>query len=362
MNIRVLAVTINPDRPTTESFIGLHRSGIDITVICNIQFPYYQKLIDAGIPTLDINLTKNITFKTVLALRKEMAIGEYDIAHTYNNSGLTSALIASFGLPIKIVAYRGIVGNVNYFDPISWMRFLNPRIDRIICVCDAIRDYFLNMKPRFLRMPRNRPVTIYKGHKLDWYQESPKDLAEFGVPDNSFVVGCVANSRPRKGIEYLVEAIALLPKDINVCLLLVGHMKGYKLDKAINNSLEKHRIYLPGFCDNAPTISASCDVFCLPSVKREGLPRAVIEAMAYGVPAIVTDSGGSPELVQNGKSGIVIPVRNAKAIADSIEKLYRDPEFKKSLGMNAKKRIDVHFDNDETVKQTINVYRDLLSV
>ena len=158
-----------------------------------------------------------------------MAIGEYDIAHTYNNSGLTSALIASFGLSIKIVAYRGIVGNVNYFDPISWMRFLNPRIDRIICVCDAIRDYFLNMKPRFLRMPRNRPVTIYKGHKLDWYQESPKDLAEFGVPDNSFVVGCVANSRPRKGIEYLVEAIALLPKDINVCLLLVGHMKGSKL-------------------------------------------------------------------------------------------------------------------------------------
>ena len=135
-----------------------------------------------------------------------------------------------------------------------------------------------------------------------------------------------------------------------------------KLEKAINNSLEKHRIYLPGFCDDAPTISASCDVFCLPSVKREGLPRAVIEAMAYGVPAIVTDSGGSPELVQNGKSGIVIPIRNAKAIADSIEKLYRDPEFKKSLGMNAKERIDVHFDNDETVKQTINVYRDLLSV
>jgi glycosyltransferase involved in cell wall biosynthesis len=84
--------------------------------------------------------------------------------------------------------------------------------------------------------------------------------------------------------------------------------------------------------------------------------------MAYGVPAIVTDSGGSPELVQNGKSGIVIPVRNAKAIADSIEKLYRDTEFKKSLGMNARKRIDAHFDNDETVKQTINVYRDLLSV
>ena len=139
-------------------------------------------------------------------------------------------------------------------------------------------------------------------------------------------------------------------------------MKGYKLEKAINNSPEKHRIYLPGFCDDAPTISASCDVFCLPSVKREGLPRAVIEAMAYGVPAIVTDSGGSPELVQNGKNGIVIPVRNAKAIADSIEKLYRDTEFKKSLGMNARKRIDAHFDNDETVKQTINVYRDLLSV
>ena len=59
MNIRVLAVTINPDRPTTESFIGLHRYGIDNTVICKNQYPYYQKLIEAGLPTKDINITKN---------------------------------------------------------------------------------------------------------------------------------------------------------------------------------------------------------------------------------------------------------------------------------------------------------------
>ena len=139
----------------------------------------------------------------------------------------------------------------------------------------------------------------------------------------------------------------MLPKDINVCLLLVGHMKGSKLEKAINNSLEKHRIYLPGFCDDAPTISASCDVFCLPSVKREGLPRAVIEAMAYGVPAIVTDSGGSPELVQNGKSGIVIPVRNAKAI-----KIYTNNSFKFNLLYDSNRSLQKKIKIEQIRKET----------
>ena len=360
MTIRILSIIAHPDRPTTETFIGFHRAGIDITVVCPSEHPHHQLLVDAGVPTMDMRFNRKFDRKAIKLLREELKRGKYDILHTYSNNAISNGLIATRGLQIKIVAYRGIVAAVGFLDPVSWLRYLNPRIDRIICVCDAIRDYFLSMKPKFLRMPPERPVTVHKGHKLEWYTAEPADLGEVGIPDGAFVVACITNNRPRKGLQYLVEAMALLPQDIPAHLLLVGHMRGKILDKAINDSPLKDRIHRPGFRKDAPAITAACDVFCLPSVKREGLPRSVIEAMAYRVPPIVTNSGGSPELVEDGESGLIVPIRDAQAIADAIVKLYRDPEYRKKLGEGARDRIASNFRNEDTVTKIIAVYRELV--
>jgi len=359
MTIRILSITANPDRPTTETFIGLHHAGLAITVICPSEHPHHRLLVDAGVPTLALRFDRKIDFQAIAALRAELKRGRYDIVHTYTNNALSNTLLATRGLAVKIVAYRGIVAAVGFLDPVSWMRYLNPRIDRIICVCDAIRDYFLGMRPAFLRMPAERPVTVYKGHKLEWYTATPTDLGEFGIPPGAFVVACITNNRPRKGLQFLVEAMALLPADIPAHLLLVGRMQGRILERAIAQSPVADCIHRPGFRHDAPAVSAAADVFCLPSVKREGLPRSVIEAMAYRVPPIVTNSGGSPELVVDGQSGLVVPVRDARAIASAIETLYRDPEYRAKLGQNARERIAKDFRSEDTVTETIAVYREL---
>jgi len=140
----------------------------------------------------------------------------------------------------------------------------------------------------------------------------------------------------------------------------VGRMRGRKLDRALRKSRCRDRILRPGFRQDAPAISAACDVFCLPSVKREGLPRSVIEAMAYRVPPIVTDSGGSPELVVDGESGLVVPVRDPRALATAIERLYRDPAFRRRLGEGARERIARDFRNEDTVRKIIDVYKSLV--
>ncbi len=359
MTIRLLSITANPDRPTTETFIGFHRAGLAVTVICPAEHPMHQWLLDAGVPTLDMRFNRMIDLKAIAALRAELKQGRYDIVHAYTNNALSNTLLATRGLSIRIVAYRGIVAAVSFFDPVSWLRFLNPRIDRIICVCDAIRRYFLDMQPAFLRMPPERPVTVHKGHKLEWYTARPADLSLFGIPDDAFVVACITNNRPRKGLQYLVEAMSLLADDIPAHLLLVGRMGGKVLDRAIANSPVKERIHRPGFRDDAPAVTAAADVFCLPSVRREGLPRSVIEAMAYGVPPIVTNSGGSPELVMDGHSGLVVPTEDARAIAVAIEALYREPAYRARLGQGARQRIARDFRNEDTIAKILAVYRDL---
>jgi glycosyltransferase involved in cell wall biosynthesis len=313
----------------------------------------------AGIPVIDIRLKRNFDRDGARLLRDELERGRYDIVHTFNSRALTNALKASKGLPVKVVAYRGIVGNLSFLDPMSWMRYLNPRIDRIVCVCEAIRQWFLAMQPAFLRMPPERPVTIHKGHELDWYDETPADLSAEGIPGDAYTIACTAAYRPRKGIEYLISAVERLPDDIPAHVVLIGNMDDPRLHRRIERSPAIDRIHRIGYKPDAPRWTAACDVFCLPSTKREGLARAIIEAMAYRVPPVVTNSGGSPELVVDGECGYVVPVRDSRALADAFEKLYRDPALRSRMGAAARERIRTHFRNEDTVAKTIALYEEL---
>jgi glycosyltransferase involved in cell wall biosynthesis len=357
--IKALCITEDPDRPTTAMFVGLKNAGVDVTVVC----PHGERrewLESQGVRILDLPLRKRFDRDAVGRLRTELAQGRYDVLHLFSNKALQNGLAASRGLAVKIVAYRGIVGNVSFFSPVSWLRFLNPRIDRIVCVAEAVRAYFLQMRPAFLRLPPERLVTIYKGHSLDWYRAVPADLTALGVPAGAFAIACVANYRPRKGIEVLVEAFGELPQDSHL-LLIGGGMDAARLRRAIAASPAAARIHVLGYRGDAPALTAACSLFVLPSTKREGLARSLIEAMAYGVAPVVTDCGGSPELVQHGKSGLVVPVSNAAALAAAMRKLHDDAALRAELGAAARERIGRDFRIEDTIAKTLALYESLVA-
>ncbi len=359
MTIKALCITEDPDRPTVATFIGLTRAGVHLTVICPPVGEARDALAAAGVRLLDLRLRKSVDRNGRRRLREELERGRYDILHLLGNKALQNGLAAVRGLPVRVIAYRGIVGNVSFFSPVSWLRVLNPRIDRIVCVCNAVRDYFLTMRPSFLRMPASRPVTIYKGHDVDWYSAEPASLEAIGIGREDFVVVCVANYRPRKGIEVLVDAMSKLPPEHRVHLLLVGRMDAERLGRRIEQSPARQRIHLLGHRDDAPALTAAADVFVLPSIKREGLPRSVIEAMAQGVPPVVTDCGGSPELVVDGVSGFVVPVGDAGAIAAAVERLRGDSQLRRRLGAAARERITRDFRIEDTIARTLELYGQL---
>ena len=359
MTIRALCIADDADRPTTATFVGLRRAGIDLSAVRTRSETANEALHAAGVPLLDIPVASRMATAGVRQLRAELQRGRHDILHLFGNRALEHGLRASRGLPVRIVAYRGIVGNVSFLSPVSWRRHLNPRIDRIVCVADAVRDHFLNMRPARLRMPAEKLVTIHKGHSLDWYTDPPADLRALGVPPGVFTVVCVANYRPRKGIELLVEALPALPEEVH--LLLVGHMDSRTLHRRIAASPASSRIHRPGYLTEAPAVAGACDVAVLPSIKREGLPRSVIEAMAYKTPPVVTDSGGSPELVVDGISGLVVPARDTVAISRAIRRLHDDAELRNRMGAAARERIRKHFRIEDTIERTERLYRDLVS-
>ncbi len=359
--MRVLCITHHSDRPEAETFIGLKKRGVDIEVMCQSSAPYFERLVNAGIPVIDMALKSRIDISGILKIRKHIKKKNVDILHLFNNRAVSNGILSAIGCPVKIIAYRGIVANVSFFDPASWMTYLNPKVDCIVCVAEAVRRYFLNMRLLWYRVPQHKVITIYKGHSLEWYREKPAGLGEFGIPDDAFVVGCVANMRPRKGIHVLVDAARFLSEQLPVHFLLVGHMNSPELKRQIETSPCKERIHQAGFRENAPAIMAACDMIVLPALKREGLPKVVIEAMAYGVAPVVTDSGGSPELIEQNKSGLIIPPGDAQAIAGAIMQLYKNTDFCKEMGKNARVRIGSSFRIEDTIAKTHALYQRLMA-
>ena len=292
-------------------------------------------------------------------LRAELSQGGYDILHVFGNRALRNGLLAARGLPVRLVAYRGIVGNVSFSTRSPGCVFLNPRIDCIVCVADAVRTTSSTMRPAMLRLPAARLVTIHKGHSPDWYTEPPADLRAFGIPPDAFVVGCVANYRPRKGIERLVEAMADLPADVH--LLLVGRMEARALDgtiaanpaRAANPSNR-----LPG----GRTVTCG-GLRCRRAAFHQTGGAAPIGDRGHGLRygAHRHRRRRQPGVAWvDGVSGLVVPPDDAGAIRRAVRRLYDDPALRERLGEAARERIRTCFRIEDTVERTVELYRRLV--
>lgn len=361
MSYKVLCVTDRSDLPETELFIGLKNAGVDISVICNPTGRYYDRLKNSQVSVIDLILDKRISFSGIKKLTSIFKQQQYDIVYCFNNRAISNALLAGHTKNSTFITYRGVSGNVSFLSPTSWMAHLSPRVKHVVCVSNSVRSYFLSLGFLGWRLNPEKPLTIYKGHDLAWYQEPPADLAEFDIPANAFVVAFAGRNRPNKGLKYVVESAKYLPADSELHYLLMGDLENDKaLQQLIHESPLKKNIHLTGFRNDVPSISGACSTFIMPSVFKEGFSRAVIEAMAYGTPPIVTNIGGNPELVVNNESGIIIEPKNSKAIADAIMQLFNNPDSTKTLGTNAKNRIGQEFTTAKTVAKTKELFEELI--
>ena len=349
--------TWNSVRPEGEIFIGLSRLGVDVTLMTQGGAEYVPRFKENGITVIDYHPSKKFQWSAIKRIRQELKAGQYDAVYMFNNKAITNALFAAIGLPTVMVSYRGQTGNIYWYDPTSYLTHLHPRLDGISCVANAVRDDLRQQS----RLPAENIHTIYKGHSLDWYHDKPADLAQFGIPADAFVVGCVANDRPRKGLPVLLEATHALPLNRNIHLLLVGSgMDSDAIKTLIDASPLKDCIHVAGFRRDAPALIAACHASVLPSIKREGLPKTVIEAMAYGVTPVVSDTGGSAELIEDGVSGFVVQPGRADQIAKALTSLSEDPQRCREMGAEAKTRIPLYFSIEKSALDTLSFIQDLV--
>jgi glycosyltransferase involved in cell wall biosynthesis len=364
--LNILYLTHNSDRGESAMMIGMHRAGMDVRVFANLESRYVQAIQAAGIPVTHVSWKQKLDRAALKLIRRTVVDDRIDIIHTGNSRTtlhmvMATRPLARRGLSPKLIAYLGVTGNVTWLSPLSWFRFLNPRIDRIVCVAEGVRQYLLDVQFLGFKLDPNKVVTIHKGHKLEWYRETPADLSQFGIPSDAMVVTCASRLRPRKGLVELVQALGQTDPDRNIHVLFLGHEGNEEILSAVAELELPGRVHFAGYRLDAPAITAASDVFCLPVLRGEGLSRAVIEAMAYGVTPLVTPVGGNTELVIDGECGVVVAAGDIQALARAMEFLYERPDLRVLYGRVARQRIDSFFNSEDTIRKTRELYRNVMA-
>lgn len=356
--ISLLIITTKYDLPEKALYLGLANNGIKIRMICRPDAPWQSELAAAGIKIDHHYFRHRLDMAAIRQVKKTVKAEKFDIIFAPRNNCLSAALIATRGMAVKIIAYRGTSGHVKKWNPGVWFTYLNPRIDRIVCVSDSVRNYLSGKK-----IPQKRLVTIYKGHEAAWYQgHSSADPTKWHVPKDAFIAGFVGNMRPVKGVNDLIQATALVKNNPdNIHYLFVGEVRDKKVKKAVERSGQNQRIHFIGFQKDAWSLMNAFSVFVMPSVEREGFPRAVIEAMAQKVPPIVTNVGGMPEIVTNRVNGLIVPPQNPHALAEAIQFMAENPDKRLQMGIAARNTVQEKFSSQQTINQTMEMFENVLS-
>lgn len=314
----------------------------------------------AGVDVVCLNGARDPRW--VRRLRDLVQECEIDIIHVHSPFAAIGARLAFWNDSRVRIVYTEHNMWERYKAATAWGNALTfTRNDFVLAVSNEVRDSI--SYPALLRRRRYPPVeTLYHGPDPQALRRSAAAdgvRTEMGIPADAPIVGTVANFKAHKGHQYLLEAAVLVREavpNVRFMWIGVGPMEDGLRRKSEQMGLNGTMLFT-GFRHDAPTLMRTFDLFALPSL-HEGLPIALVEAMTLGKPVVVTDAGGIPEVVQDGKQGYMVPSRDPIALADRIVIMLQDPALRRRMGEAAQLRA-AEFDIRRSVARMERLYEEV---
>lgn len=327
------------------------------------------RLTEAGIrwllvPTLTraVSPLKDVAAfcRLVTLFRKERP----EIVHTHTSKAGALGRLAAWltGVPVVVHTPHGHIfyGHFGRFASriFLWIeRALTKQTQRVIALTEAERDETLScgvgraeqfaVAPSGIDLARFRAAASAGRSRPDW----------LGCPSDALVIGSVGWLTEVKGHRFLIEAFAKLkPNHPRLHLAIVGSGELREPYVALAARLGlRDSIHLLGDRQDIPACLACMDLFVLPSL-NEGMGRALIEAMAAGLPVVASRVGGVPAIVEDRRTGLLVPAGDAGALASALGELLDRPAWAKELGSAASRSIGDRFGADAMVREIESVY------
>ena len=231
---------------------------------------------------------------------------------------------------------------------------------RVVAISAAVRDVLIDQG-----VPEDKIALVHSAVDASkWLTPRSREELdrEFDLAPGGPVGAMVAQFVPRKGHRVLVQALALLKcRGLVPTVVLFGRGPMRENVAALAESIGVgDQIRFAGFRDDLHEWLGAFD-FCVHPALKEGLGVAAMQAGAAGVAVAGGRAGGIPEIVEDGKTGILCTPGDAGALADAVARLVRDPEAARAMGLRARKRIEARFSVDAMVEGNLEVYREVVA-
>ena len=335
--------------------------------VCPGTGPFGEQLHTIAVPTHAFSLPP--WRKPLAVLQRRSAVGrlgafveQLDPAMIHVNDiwwvpHTVSAIASHTSNPVPIVAHVR-----QEIEPPKVQRYQLDRVEAVIAISRQVEQSLVagGVSAKKVR-------TVYSGIDLSEKEPAYNDEATrlmIGLPKGALLLGTVANLFPRKGYEVMLRALPAVIRAIpTVHYVIVGsddHDYADRLQKLAQELKIADRVHIVGFQDPVQPFLAALDLYVHPAL-MEGFGIAVVEAMAMGKAVVATATGGLPEVVAQGETGLLVPPGEIESLAATVVSLLEDSIRREQMGRNGRARARQRFSLDASVKHMEQVYGEVLA-
>ena len=291
---------------------------------------------------------------------------KFDVIQTFTHySNVIGPIIAWLtGVKVRISSQRNVLVNhpmwFLWLDRVIANSFL---VQKMVAVSEDTRRFAIRRQG----IKSSKLVTIYNSIDTDYFQpltsseEKQALRVNLSVADTERIVLTVAKLHPQKGHCYLIQAIpSILKRFPNVRFLFAGEGELFEdLKNLVKQTGIVSAVSFLGVRQDIPQLLSLSDVFVLPSL-WEGMPNAVLEAMAVGTPVVATNVGGGPEVIIGDETGILVPSEDSDALAQAIIRLLEDPVLRQTLAEEAQRWVLENLTEEKNISAYEQLYESLI--
>jgi glycosyltransferase involved in cell wall biosynthesis len=341
--------------------VCLPQNGCEVGFVCvkPRRFPAARESKDA--PLFEMPMRGRFDLRVVKRIAALVKEGGYNLIHAHTPRTALVGRLAARRADVPFLYHvhspagrdstRRVLNRVNAM--VEWASVRDA--DRLIAVSPSLRQYMIASG-----IPAERVSCVPNGVPV------PGAARDRHAPEGTWTLGTVALFRPRKGIEVLLESLAVLrSRGVNVRLRAVGGFETASYEWSVHALAERldleDAVDWIGFTRGVNRELAKMDVFVLPSLFGEGMPMVVLEAMAAGVPVVASRVEGVPDAVAHRQSGLLVEPGSVSQLASAIEEFVSSKVDYAALSRGARCRHAESFSDNTMAAGVAAVYRDVLA-
>jgi len=320
----------------------LRQRGYDVTIACRPGRWVEERATQMGLKTVPIRVMRQGDWQDFGKLRRYLRENKTDVIHVHWSLDM---VVPGFAARMEDVPVRILSRHMPYpfKSPLGTFLYSRVLFTRIVTVSNSVRETLLKCG-----VPADKVQVIHHGTDIEAFSRTTLERKavrqDLGIPDECVAIGIVGRIAPEKGHEVLLDALGKLGDRYPLRLVIVGSGPD---EAAIREKIERlglsEKVIFTGFRDDVNNVIAALDVVTVPSTWNEPCSAVIQQGMALSKPVIGTRTGGSPEMILDGETGLLVPPSDADALANAVGQMAGDAFLRRRLGAAGRERVESHF-------------------